>query len=122
MARSRWQLLHLLWGVPGALTLLLLALLASPFLLGRQASIRDWGLDRLDLEAVFASPTRARIDRVERFDPSGFSVTGVRLESRGDGGWVPWLVARRVDLRLRPEDLLTRRVHLSLFRIDAGAC
>ena len=121
MARSRWQLLHLLWGVPGALTLLLLALLASPFLLGRQASIRDWGLDRLDLEAVFASPTRARIDRVERFDPSGFSVTGVRLESRGDGGWVPWLVARRVDLRLRPEDLLTRRVHLSLFRIDSLA-
>ncbi len=109
------------WGTPVSLILLVILLAASPFLLLRVSAVRHWVLDRSGALSVLDGEQRLRIDTVERFDPYGLRVRGVRIETRGpgDGGeWSSWATLADLDVAWHPADLLGRRIHVSRLHLS----
>lgn len=120
--RSRWRVLLIaLLSTPLALFLILLVLLVLPFFVVRVDTPRAWLLARTRLPALFGPDARLRIDRVERVDPWGLRLRGVRLETTRNDTIRTLARITRVDATWRPGDLLARSVvvdHVVLDSVD----
>jgi hypothetical protein len=110
---------HLFWGVPGLLILLVIMILALPVLLVRGQGFRDWAMDRGGVSRFLAAGQRIRIEHVDRFDPGGLAVSGVRVERPVAGGWESWLRIGNLEASWELSRLLARRLRLTSFRVDS---
>lgn len=99
--------------------LLLVLLLAAPFILIRVHAVRTWILDQSLHRGVFDDRTHLRIDRILRFDPAGLSLRGVRLMSGRGADERPWASLGRIDIRWDPLLLLRGSLRAQSISMDS---
>lgn len=106
----------LVWG-PAGLIVLVLVLLALPFVLVHFADFRQMLLDR-SLSGVFAPGVSCQVGEVARLDPGGFDLRDVRFHNAEEGRTGQWMRIGRLRASWNPFDLIGRRVVVYDFEVE----
>ncbi len=93
--------------------------LAAPFLLARERGVRQQLLDLALARLPWGGRARLTIERVERLDPSGVALRGIRLDRRAAAGWVHVARVGRLSADWELADLLRGRITLALAQVDS---
>lgn len=114
-SRSVAPLRALAWA--GAIACLLFTFLVLPFMLVRNRDVRDWLLEGSLHRGLLPAQWHLRIDHVDRFDPTGIELRGIRLAS--DDAAAEWLALRSFTVRWKAGNLIRRRLWADLMVLDS---
>ncbi len=93
-------------------------LFVAPFALVRHDRFRGWALGKGVDSRILPPDWFLRIDHVDRFDPRGLRMRGIRLEHRTPEGFVTWAELSALAVDLRPAPLLQRRILAPRVQLD----
>lgn len=110
------------WAIPlGALGVVFFAIFVAPFLAIRSDSIRAWILEGKRAGRFLPPGWSLTIESVERFDPGGVRMGGVRLTDTRGGAARDLVALKRLDLDMEPVMFLRRRVVARHLLLDSLA-
>jgi hypothetical protein len=115
--RGRIRLRPLAW--LSGIAIFLYVLFVAPFALIRHDSFRAWVLGKGVDARILPKDWFLRIDHVDRFDPRGLRMRGIRLEHHTPEGVLTWAELSALSIDLQPAPLLRRRILAPRVRLDS---